>query len=59
MTQEEKKETREDSEERYPSYIYIRHSGKQHNNLKTDLQNDFTTGNTSFPMTFQDTLHSL
>ena len=51
MTPEEKEETREDGEERYPSYIFLRQSGNQNNNLKTDLQNDFNTGNDSYPKT--------
>ena len=44
MTPEDKKETREDAEDRYLSYIFLSKSGKQHNKLKTYLQNDFTSG---------------
>ena len=51
MTLEEKKETQEYAEERYLSYIFLRQSGNQNNNLKTDLQNDFNTGNDSYPKT--------
>jgi hypothetical protein len=35
---------RDDAEERYISYAFIRQSGTQHGNLKVDFQNDFTTG---------------
>ena len=45
MTPEEKKETREDVEEHYQSYIFLSQSGKQHHKLKTNPQNDFTAGN--------------
>ena len=35
---------RNDAEERYISYVFLRQSGTQHVNLKEDLQNGFTTG---------------
>ena len=34
-------------------------SGKQHANLKMDLQNDFTTGDNQYPRNRQQTLHLL
>jgi hypothetical protein len=40
----EQQAVREDAEERYISYAFLRQSGTQHGNLKVDLQNDFTTG---------------
>ena len=46
-------------EEHYLSYIFLRQSGKQHNKLKTDLQNDFTTGKYRYPKNLQAALHSL
>ena len=51
--------TRADAEERYLSYVFLRQSGKQHNKLKVDLQNDFTTGDDHYPKTRQATLHLL
>jgi hypothetical protein len=38
---------RADSEERYLSYAFLCQSGTQHANLKVDLQNDFTKGETN------------
>ena len=59
MTLEEKKETPEDPKERYISYVFLRKRGKQHNKLKTDIQNDFITGNGQYPKTRQATIHFL
>ena len=50
---------REDAEERYVSYAFLRQSGSQHGNLKVDLQNDFTTGDNRYPKNRQQTLHLL
>jgi hypothetical protein len=50
---------RDDAEERYLSYAFLRQSGPQHGKLKTDLQNDFTTGDNHYPKTRQQTLHLL
>jgi hypothetical protein len=50
---------REKAEERYLSYVFLRQSGKQHNKLKVDLQNDFTTGDDRYPKNRQATLHLL
>jgi hypothetical protein len=50
---------RDDAEERYLSYVFLRQSGAQHGTLKVDLQNDFTTGNNHYPKTRQQTLHLL
>ena len=50
---------REDAEERYLSYIFLRQSGKQHNTLRLDLSNDYTKGNDQHPKTRQATLHFL
>lgn len=59
LTTAEKKLVRADAEERYVSYVFLQQSGKQHANLKTDLQNDFTTGDNRYPKTRQETLHLL
>jgi hypothetical protein len=50
---------RDDAEERYISYSFLRQSGTQHGNLKVDLQNDFTTGDNHYPKNRQQTLHLL
>jgi hypothetical protein len=50
---------RDDAEERYISYAFLRQSGMQHGNLKVDLQNDFTTGDNRYPKNRQQTFHLL
>jgi hypothetical protein len=50
---------RDDVEEQYFSYAFLRQSGLQHINLKVDLQNDFTTGDNCYPKNRQQTLHIL
>jgi hypothetical protein len=50
---------RDDAEEQYVSYAFLRQSGTQHGNLKVDLQNDFTTGDNRYPKNRQQTLHLL
>jgi len=59
MTPDQQSEVRTKAEERYLSYIFLRQSGKQHNKLKVDLQNDFTTGDDRYPKNRQATLHLL
>jgi hypothetical protein len=49
----------DDAEERYVSYAFLRQSGNQHDNLKVDLQNDFTTGDNRYPRNRHQTLHLL
>jgi hypothetical protein len=56
---DEQQEVREDADERYLSYIMLRQSGKQHNKLRTDLGNDYTTGDDRYSKTRQATLHLL
>jgi hypothetical protein len=50
---------RDDAEERYISYAFLRQSGTKHGNLKVDLQNDFTTGDNRYPKNRQQALHLL
>jgi hypothetical protein len=50
---------RDDAEERYVSYAFLRQSGTQHGNLKVDFQNDVTTGDNRYPKNRQQTLHLL
>jgi hypothetical protein len=50
---------RDDAEERYVSYTFLRQSETHHGNLNLDLQNDFTTGDSRYPKNRQQTLHLL
>jgi hypothetical protein len=55
----EQKLVRDDAEEQYVSYAFLRQSRIKHGNLKVDLQNDFTTGDNHYPKNLQQTLHLL
>ena len=59
MSTEEQEDVKEYSEEIYLSYIFLRQSVKQHNKLKTNIQNDFTTGDDRTTKKLQMTLHLL
>ena len=59
LTEAQQQAVREDAEERYILYAFLRQSGTQHNNLKVDLQNEFTVGDNKYPKTRQQTLHLL
>jgi hypothetical protein len=59
LSASEQQAVREDAEERYISYAFLRQSGTQHGNLKVDLQNYFTTGDNQYPKNRQQTLHLL
>jgi hypothetical protein len=50
---------RDDAEERYVSYAFLRQSGTHHGNLKVDLQNDSTTCDNRYTKNRQQTLHIL
>ena len=58
LAEAEQLATREDTEERYLSYAFLRQSGTQHGNLKVELQNEFTTGDKRYPKNRQQTLHA-
>ena len=47
------------AEETYLAYFFLQQSGKQHNKLKTDVQNNFTTGDDRYPKNRQAVLHLL
>ena len=49
LSTDDQEDVRAKAEERYLSYVFLRQSGKQHNKLKVDLQNDFTTGDDRHP----------
>jgi hypothetical protein len=55
----EQKLARDEAEERYVSYAFLRQSGIQHGHLKVDLNNDFTTGDNRYPNNRQQTLNFL
>jgi hypothetical protein len=55
----EQRVVRDDAEERYISYAFLRKSGNQHGNLKVDLQNDFTTSDNRYPKNRQQKVHLL
>ena len=59
LSDAEQQVVRDDAEERYISYAFLRQSGPQHGKLKVDLQNDFTTGDNHYPKNRQQTLHLL
>jgi hypothetical protein len=50
---------RDNAEEQYVSYAFLRQNGTHHGNLKVDFQNDFTTGDNRYPKNRQQTLHLL
>jgi hypothetical protein len=50
---------RDNAEERYVPYAFLRESGTHNGNLKVDLQKDFTTGDNRYPKNRQQTLHLL
>ena len=59
LTADQQADVLEDAQERYLSYIFLRQSGKQHNKLKVDLQNDYTKNQDKYPKTRQEVLHML
>jgi hypothetical protein len=59
LAAEEQLPVRDDAEEHYVSYVFLRQSGTQHGNLKVDLQNNFATGDNRYPKNRQHTLHLL
>jgi hypothetical protein len=55
----EQQAVREDAEERYIAYAFLRQSGKQHESFQVDLKNGFTTGDNRYPKNRQQTLQLL
>jgi hypothetical protein len=55
----EQRVVRDDAEERYVAYAFLRQSGNHYSNLKVDLQNDFTIGDNRYPKNRDTTLHLL
>jgi hypothetical protein len=59
LSDTDQEEVRTKAEEQYISYVFLRQSEKQHNKVKVDLHNDFTTGDGRYPKNCQQTLHLL
>ena len=59
LTDAEKETIKTKVTERFLGYIMLRQSSKKHNELKSDLQNGFTTGDNKYPDNRQQTLHLL
>jgi hypothetical protein len=59
LTADQQEDVCNNTEEWFLAYVFLKQSGKQHANLKMDLQNDFTTGNNRYPRNQQQTLHLL
>jgi hypothetical protein len=57
LSEKIKNDVRAKSEEQYLAFVVLQHSGKQHNKLKMDLQNEFTTGNVKYPKLRQSPHH--
>ena len=58
-TEAEQADVRADAEERHLAFAMLKTSGKQHQKLKTDLQDDYAKGQHRHPKTRQETLHLL
>ena len=56
---EEKKIVRVDAEERYLYYVLLYQSGRHHVKLKSDIYNDYTTGDERYLETRKNNLHIL
>ena len=48
-----------DAEERYLIYIFLKHSAKTSEKLRTNLSDDYTTGENKYPTSRQENLHYL
>ena len=59
MSTEKQENVKKYSEERYLWYVFLRQSGKQRNRLKTNFENDFTTGDDHMPKKPHMSLHLL
>ena len=59
LSSDEQKDVAEEAEERYLAYVLLRQAGAQHQKLRTDLKNGYTTGQDRYPKTRQAMLHLL
>ena len=59
ITNDQKIEIQADAEERYLAYIFLKQSAKTSEKLRTNLSDDYTTGENKYPMSRQATLQYL
>lgn len=57
LTEDEQAVIKTTVTEKFLSYMFLRQAGKQHADLRTDLQNNYTGGDDRYPDTRQTTLH--
>ena len=57
ITNDQKIEIQKDAEEMYLAYIFLKQSSKTSENLRTNMSDDYTTGEKKYPMICQATLH--
>ena len=53
----EKEKIRSDAKERYLEYTFIKQSTRTDNKSRTNLSDDYTTGENKYPVTRQETFH--
>ena len=49
LSEAQKTEVEKDSEERYLAFLMLRNSGKEHDRLRDDLNNDYAKYNEQYP----------
>ena len=59
LTEAQKTEVEKDSEEHYLAFLMLRNSGKEHDRLRVDLNNDYAKDNGQYPNTRQQCAYLL
>ena len=59
ITNDQNIEIQADTEEMYLAYIFLKQSAKTSENIRTNLSDDYTTGENKYPTSSQETLHFL
>ena len=59
ITNDKKIEIKTDAEEKYLTYIFLKQSANTSEKLRTNLSDDYTTGENKYPTSCQATLHYL
>ena len=49
LSELEQEQVRKEAEERHLAYLMVQNSSAKHDNLRQDLQNDFTKGSDQYP----------
>ena len=57
ITNDQNIEIQADAEERYLAYIFLKHSSKTSEKLRTNLSDNYTTGENKYPTSRQETFH--